>query len=120
MSLFLHQNRFGEVLYYISCSAVDPLQSLGAVRMRVQTAEKKHHKNPQVVHMTPVQKSCVFVINKKSIIKTFLTSMLAKIMLSPRKVVTSESVEKYAQIKHRLQEKTVLNCSEQIFQYILM
>ncbi len=28
-----------------------PLQWMGAVRMRVQTADKKYHKNPQVSHM---------------------------------------------------------------------
>ncbi len=30
----------------IACSSMDPLQWMGAVRMRVQTAEKKHHNNP--------------------------------------------------------------------------
>ncbi len=50
---------------------------MGAVRMRVQTADKKHHNNAQVIHMTPVYqlksfdvKSCVFVRNE-FIIKTF-------------------------------------------------
>ncbi len=53
---------------------MDPLQWMGAVRMRVQTADK----NITVIHTTPVHqlmsceaKSCVFV-NKS--IKTFLTS----------------------------------------------
>ncbi len=54
---------------------MDPLQWMGAVRMRVQTTDKNH--NPQVIHMTPVHKlrSCemksyAFVRNK-AIIKTF-------------------------------------------------
>ncbi len=48
---------------------------MGAVRMRVQTADKKHHN--KVIHMTPVYqlksfdvKSCVFVRNE-FIIKMF-------------------------------------------------
>jgi len=63
---------------------------MGAVRMRVQTADK----NITIIHTTPVHrlmtcevKRCVFVRNK-SIIKT------------------SESGEKYAQIKHCLQANT--------------
>ncbi len=49
------------------CSAMDPLQWMGAVRMRVQTADK----NITIIHTTPVYqlifyyvKSCVFVRNK--------------------------------------------------------
>ncbi len=74
----------------ISCSLIDPLQWMGAVRMRVQTSDK----NISIIHTTPVHrlmtcevKRCVFVRNK-SIIKT------------------SESGEKYAQIKHCLQANT--------------
>ncbi len=33
-------NRFGEIQYYIICSPVDPLQWMGAVKMRIQTADK--------------------------------------------------------------------------------
>ncbi len=54
---------------------MDPLQWMGAVRMRVQTADKNI-----TIHTTPVHqltswedKNCMFVRNK-SIIKTFLTS----------------------------------------------
>ncbi len=57
-------------------STMDALQWMGAVRMRVQTADK----NITIIHTTPVHqltswedKSCVFVRNK-SIIKMFLTS----------------------------------------------
>ncbi len=69
--------RFGEMLHSVTCSPMDSLQWMGAVRM---TADKKHHNNPQVIHTSPVHqltswelKSCMFVRNK-SIIKTFLTS----------------------------------------------
>ncbi len=55
---------------------MDPLQWMGAIRMRVQTADK----NITIIHTNPVHqlkfceaKSCVFVRNN-SIIKTFLTS----------------------------------------------
>ncbi len=40
--LFLHGNRFGEIQHYITCSPMDPLQWMGAVRMRVQTADTNH------------------------------------------------------------------------------
>ncbi len=39
---------------------------------------------------------------------------------SSKKVVWSESTEKYAQLEHSLQEKTVLNSSKQIWVWILM
>ncbi len=74
MSLFLHQNRFGEMYRDITPSLMDPLHWMGAVRIRVQTADK----NITVIHTAPVHqlttgkvKNCMFVINK-SIIKTFL------------------------------------------------
>ncbi len=61
--------------FSVTCSPVDPLQWMGAVRMRVQTADK----NITIIHTTPVhqlmsceEKSCVFVRNKS--IKTFLNS----------------------------------------------
>ncbi len=37
-----------EIYHYITCSAMDPLQWMGAVRMRVQTADKKHHNNNSI------------------------------------------------------------------------
>ncbi len=56
---------------------MDPLQWMGAVRMRVQTADK----NNTIIHTTPVHqlmyceaKSCMFVRNKS--IKAFLSSNL--------------------------------------------
>ncbi len=79
---------------------------MGAVRMRVQTAAK----NITIIHTTPVHqltccevKSSMFVINK-SIIKMFLTLLFAS-----EKVVSSESGEKYVQIKHCLQVKSKTN-----------
>ncbi len=44
--------RFGEMLHFITCSAMDALQWMGAVRMRVQTADKNItiiHKYPQLL-----------------------------------------------------------------------
>ncbi len=55
---------------------MDALQWMGAVRMKVQTADKKHHNNPQVIHTSPSinvlwsEKVCVIINN--SIIKMFL------------------------------------------------
>ncbi len=53
--------------HHISVSAMDVLQWMGAVRMRVQTADK----NITIIHTTPVHqltsgedKSCVFLRNK--------------------------------------------------------
>ncbi len=74
---------------------------MGAVRMRVQTADK----NITIIHTTPVHQltsweeiSCMFVRNK-SIIKTFLTSnccfWLKYIALSTEKVIWSDLGEKY-------------------------
>ncbi len=66
--------RYGEMYHYITCSPVDHLQWMGAVRMRVQTAAK-NITNITVIHTTPVYqlmycevKSCTFVRNK-SIVK---------------------------------------------------
>ncbi len=57
---------------------MDALQWMGAVRMRVQTADK----NITIIHTTPVQqltscevKSCVFVRNKYTIKMFFLCDM---------------------------------------------
>ncbi len=45
---------------------MDPLQWMGAVRMRVQTADKNItiHKNPAYQLMSCKVESCIFVINK--------------------------------------------------------
>ncbi len=55
---------------YVTCSPIDPLQWMGAVKMGVQLADKKHHN----IHTTPVHqltscevKSCVFPRNRSSI-----------------------------------------------------
>ncbi len=44
--VFLHQSRFGEIKHYITWSPMYPLQWMGAVRMRVQTADK----NITIIH----------------------------------------------------------------------
>ncbi len=84
MSLFLHMNRFEEIMHYITCSPMDPLQWMGAVRMSPNSwmpthavrmspnSWKKHRNNTQVIHTTPVHQltSCkmqVFVRNKSTI-----------------------------------------------------
>ncbi len=48
-------------------------------------------------------KSCMSVINKSK-------SSIHNIAFSSEKLILSESGEKYAQIKHSLQAKTVKNC----------
>ncbi len=60
---------------------------MGAVRMRVQTADKNNHNNPQVIHTTPVYQL-------------------------PYEVVLSDLGKEYAQIctvYKQKQSKTVLN-----------
>ncbi len=61
-----HQNRFGENCHYITCSLMDLVLWMGAVRMRVQTSDK----NITVIHTTQIHqlisckvKSCVFARN---------------------------------------------------------
>ncbi len=34
-------DEFGEIWHFVTCSPMDPLQWMGAVRMRIQTADKK-------------------------------------------------------------------------------
>ncbi len=58
------------VCFFISVSSMDALQWMGAVRMRVQTADK----NITIIHITPVhQLTSEDKRWNKSIIKTFLT-----------------------------------------------
>ncbi len=94
---------------------MDALQWMGAVRMRVQTADK----NITIIHTTPVHQLTSWEDKSwnKSSIKTFLTSnccfwlkyesLINNNAFSIEKVVWSESGEKYAQIKHRLQAKEI-------------
>ncbi len=51
---FFHWNLLGEILHYITCSPMDPLQWMGAVRMRAQTADK----NIIVINTTTIPQSC--------------------------------------------------------------
>ncbi len=96
---------------------------MGAVRMRVQTADK----NITIIHTTPVHqltsgenKSCVFVQNKYIKFNCELLPKYESIIhnnaSSSEEVILSESGEKSAQIKHRL----VYNSSKQICEWILM
>ncbi len=94
--LFLHRIRFGEIQHYITCSPMDPLQWMGAVRMRVQQLIKMSQWiNMNLVHQLTSceEKSCVFV-KKQFIFITCLTNKAAS-----EKVVLSESGVKYAKIK---------------------
>ncbi len=58
-----YQNRFGEIYHYITCSSMDPLQWMGAVRMRVQTDDK----NITIIHKqsTPLQSSNEHLVKLK-------------------------------------------------------
>ncbi len=49
ISLFIPQNRVGEMQHYIICLQMDHLQWMGAVRKTVHRADKKHHNNPQII-----------------------------------------------------------------------
>ncbi len=62
--------RFGEMCHCITVSAMDALQWMGAVRMRVQTADK----NITIMHTTPVHQLPSWEDKSwnKSIIKTLL------------------------------------------------
>ncbi len=73
---------------------------MGAVRMRVQAADKKHHNNPQIIPMTP---SINILWSKKQCVckKLYLFAFCCK------KVVLSESGDKYPQMQK--QSKIVQN-----------
>ncbi len=71
MKMFHSRCRWGcffiwEIQHYITCSVTDALQWMGAVRMRVQTADKNItiiHSSPSVNILSCEVKSCVFVRN---------------------------------------------------------
>ncbi len=112
--------RFGEMEHCITVSAMDALQWMGAVRMRVQTADKNitpHHSSPSV-NILRRQK----LKQRHQDILTFKPKYESIIhnSSSSEKVFRSESGEKSAQIKHRLQDKTVQNSFKQICGWILM
>ncbi len=78
---------------------MDALQWMGAVRMRAQTADK----NITIIHSTPVH-------HLMKLMKMILTKIqVHNNNSSNEKVFWSDSGEKSAQIKHRLQDKTVQN-----------
>ncbi len=94
---------------------MDPLQWMGAVRMRVQTADK----NNPITHTTPsinILWSENVHVSKEANTQFYLQTITSRkknessihnTAFSREKVVWSESGEKYAQIKHRLQSNTV-------------
>ncbi len=94
------------MLHSITCSPMDPLQWMGAVRMRVQTADK----TSQVIHTTPVHqlksceaKSCLFVRNKSNIEMSGLNQ--------ERNLHISSAVYKWKR------SKTALNKYSQVHKY---
>ncbi len=96
---------------------MNPLQWMGAVRMRVQAADKNITIIQLEIHMAPVNQ--ITGVCNKQIHQDILTSnccfrlkynsSIHNIASSSKTVVSSESGEKYSQIKHCLQGKTVLN-----------
>ncbi len=82
-------SRFREMKYYIPCPLMDPLQWMGAVRMRVQAADK----SMTIIHNTILDdksmfckvKSCIFVIKKLHHDVLTLNCPLSIILLSPVK-----------------------------------
>ncbi len=97
------------------------LQWMGAVRMRVQTADK----NITIIHTTPVHQLTSWEDKSwnKSIFKTFLTLNHCFLQKYKSRIhnntswIRSESGEKSAQINHCLQDKTVQNNSKQTFHF---
>ncbi len=104
---------FGEII----CSPMDLLQRMGAVRMRVQTGDK----NITIIHSTPsvnVLRSKNMCVCNKQIHQASSCCFQLKyeyfinnIDFSFEKVVSSESGDKSAQLKYRLQVKTIQNSS---------
>ncbi len=85
-------------------SPMDPLRWMGAVRMRVLTADKNipiNHNMTPVYQLTSCEvKICMFVRNKPIIREFFISdeSSIHNIAFSSEKLVLSESREKYAVI----------------------
>ncbi len=78
MSLFLHQI-WRNVAFCITCSAMDALQWMGAVRMRVQTADKNITIIHKVIHTSPVHQLISWEAKwNKSIIKTSICCFCPK------------------------------------------
>ncbi len=105
-----------EKCHCISVSAMDALQWMGAVRMRVQTADK----NITIIHTTPVHQltSGEDKSWNKSIIKTFsIESIIHNNTSSSEKVFWSESGEKSASDQAPF---TSQNSSKQICGWILI
>ncbi len=49
-NLFVDWNRFEEIEHYITCTPMDPLQRMGAIRIRVQRADKNIIIRKSMIH----------------------------------------------------------------------
>ncbi len=80
---------------------------MGAVRMRVQTADKNLTSNPHDSNPSDsILWSLKLCIHQDDFnFRPLLRYEKIHIAFSRKKVVLSESGDKYAQIKHRLQDK---------------
>ncbi len=123
MSFFI---RFGEMKRNITCSIMDPLQWMGAVKMRVQTADKTITSHPHIfipiinVLWSDKLHVCKTQIHRYGAFKVKLL-LSSKIQIhdnasSSEKIIWSESGEKSAQINYRLQIIT----THQIWGWVLM
>ncbi len=109
MSLFLHQVWRNVALH--------PLQWMGAVRMRVQTADK----NITIIHTTPVHqlmsweaKSCVLIRNKSISVFNFKRLLPSEILLwSALSIILISSVKKSSGLN---QERNIVSIAEQVMQ----
>ncbi len=116
--VFLHWNKCGFFLHYITCSPMDPLQWMDAIRMRAQTAEIIIHK----IFRYFEEKNCLFLISKS--IMTFLTSNQN---ISSLTIILLSSVKKSSclnQERNMHRSSTVYkwkqNGSKQMCRWILM
>ncbi len=82
-----------------SITSLVPLQWMGAVRMRVQTADKNITKIHTTLHQL-MSKLRVWHFSLPSEI-----SSVHNMTFSCEKVTSSESEDKYSQMKHRLQKR---------------
>ncbi len=104
MTLFLYQNRFGgKKCYSMICSPMDPLQWMGAVRMRVQTADK----NITINHKINPHDSSPSINLFKKLINPSLRcfKLLSIILLSPVK----KSCLNPERNMHSLQENSLIS-----------
>ncbi len=80
---------------------MDPLQWMGAVRMRVQTADK----NITIIHTTSPSVNDL----RRQKLRVCKKQNKHNIAFSSEEFISTELGEKSAQIRHSLQAKTALN-----------